>query len=403
MNILVINSGSSSLKYEMFDMTSRAVLTSGVVERIGDSPATLHHRWRTDTGIDDQLEREVSAADHRQALGAVGDVLRDTGIYDEALKVGAIGHRVVHGGETFQAPVLIDRAVIEELRELSLLAPLHNPANLLGIEVCLDAFPNVPQVAVFDTAFHQSIPPYAYRYALPQELYKEYHVRRYGFHGTSHAYVARQTAAYLGRPLIQLNMITLHLGNGASAAAIAKGRSVDTSMGMTPLEGLVMGTRCGDIDPALVFYIERVTGGAPADIESLLNRESGLKGLCGANDMREILRRCDGGDETASLALDIYCYRIKKYIGAYFAALGTLDALVFTAGIGENSPLVRQRSCDGLSALGIELDATQNNAAGGPIHEIQTGRSRVKVLVVHTDEELEIAEEVAAVVAPPRA
>jgi len=400
MNILVINSGSSSLKYELFDMARREVLTSGLVERIGEPHGMLHHRWRTENGVTDHLDRKVDVADHREALSAVSEVLRGTGTFEEVRRLRAIGHRVVHGGESFQAPTLIDQSVIKTLREVSRLAPLHNPANLLGIEVCLDAFPNVPQVAVFDTAFHQSIPAHAYHYALPHQLYTEHQVRRYGFHGTSHAFVAKRAAEYLGRPLNQVNMITLHLGNGASAAAIARGRSIDTSMGMTPLEGLVMGTRCGDIDPALVFYIGQVTGKTPREIETLLNRESGLKGLCGVNDMREILRRSENNDAQASLALDVYCYRIKKYIGAYLAVLGHLDALVFTAGIGENSPLVRRRTCEGLQPLGIALDAQRNEQTTGAAREIQSKESTVPVLVVHTDEELEIAEQVRDVVAP---
>ncbi|KPK56482.1 MAG: acetate kinase [Thiotrichales bacterium SG8_50] len=390
MNVLVINSGSSSLKYEMFEMASREVLTSGLVERIGEPGGRLRHEWRSPGGEMNRLEREVTAADHRAALGAVAAALRESGVTKE---VAAIGHRIVHGGETFRVPTRVDTSVLEALRKLNHLAPLHNPANVLGVELCLEAFPYVPQVAVFDTAFHQSIPPQAHRYALPNELYSAHHVRRYGFHGTSHAYVAKRAAEYLAQPLEALNLITLHLGNGASATAIAAGRSVDTSMGMTPLEGLVMGTRCGDIDPALVFYITQATGKSPAQVEWLLNRESGLKGLCGVNDMREILRRRAAGDERARLALDIYCYRIKKYIGAYMAVLGRVDALVFTAGIGENSPVVRQKACEGLEEFGVQMDTRLNEQATGDVHEIQSARSAVQLLVVHTDEELEIAEQ----------
>jgi acetate kinase len=323
--------------------------------------------------------------------------MRETEIMDDVERVDGIGHRVVHGGERFRAPTRIDAGVVAAIRALIPLAPLHNPPNLLGIEVCLELFPRVPQVAVFDTAFHQTMPPHAYRYALPQSLYADHAVRRYGFHGTSHAYVAKRAAQYLGKPIDALNVITLHLGNGASATAIQNGRCVDTSMGMTPLEGLVMGTRCGDVDPALVFCIGRATGMGNTSIEALLNRESGLKGLCGANDMREVLKRRDAGDAQARLAFEVYCYRIRKYIGAYCAVLGRVDALVFTAGIGENAPAVRAQVCAGLEALGIRLDAARNSAVSGETSEIQSRDSAVRLLVIRTNEELEIAEQTRAV------
>jgi acetate kinase len=291
---------------------------------------------------------------------------------------------------------------VAAIRALMALAPLHNPANLLGIEVCLELIPTVPQVAVFDTAFHQTMPPHAFRYALPESLYTEHAVRRYGFHGTSHAYVAKRAAQHLGLSLDRLNLITLHLGNGASAAAIQNGRCVDTSMGMTPLEGLVMGTRCGDLDPALGFYIGRATGLDPAAVETLLNKESGLKGLCGANDMREVLKRMDAGDAPARLAFEVYCYRIRKYLGAYCAVLGRVDAIVFTAGVGENAPAVRARACAGLDPLGIRLDTSRNDAASAEIEEIQQKNSVVKLLVIRTNEELEIAEQTRAVLAAAR-
>lgn len=396
MKILVINSGSSSLKYQLFDMTSRAILTAGSVERIGEPSAMLRHRWRTHGEVIEELSREVTAPDHRAAFAVIAATMRETGIMDDVAGVDAIGHRVVHGGERFRAPARIDAEVVSAIRALVPLAPLHNPANLLGIELCLELFPTVPQVAVFDTAFHQTMPAHAYHYALPQALYAEHHVRRYGFHGSSHAYVARRAAQHLARPLDALNLVTLHLGNGASAAAIQHGRCVDTSMGMTPLEGLVMGTRCGDLDPALVFYIGRATGMDHAAVEELLNKESGLKGLCGANDMREVLARMDAGDAPARLAFDVYCYRIRKYIGAYAAVLGRVDAIVFTAGVGENAAAVRARACAGLEALGVRLDARQNASVRGEIAEIQAGDSAVRLLVVPTNEELEIAEQTRA-------
>jgi acetate kinase len=396
-NILVINSGSSSLKYQLFDMHSEVVLTAGIVERIGETNATMRHQWRTSAGVLDRFEREMAAPDHRAAFLAIGAAMRETGVLRDVTRVEAIGHRVVHGGERFQASTRINTDVVTAIRALVPLAPLHNPPNLLGIELCLELFPTVPQVAVFDTAFHQTMPPHAYRYALPHRLYTDHAVRRYGFHGSSHAYVTRRASQYLGQAPAALNLISLHLGNGASAAAIEGGRCIDTSMGMTPLEGLVMGTRCGDIDPALVFYIGRVAGLDDAAVETLLNSESGLKGLCGANDMREVLRRMDAGDEPARLAFEIYCYRIRKYIGAYTAALGRVDAIIFTAGIGENAPAVRARVCAGLETLDIRLDARKNASVNGEIAEIQSTDSAVRLLVVRTDEEREIAEQVRAV------
>jgi acetate kinase len=307
-----------------------------------------------------------------------------------------IGHRVVHGGEAFREPVSIDEKVLEAIRDQIPLAPLHNPANLMGIEAARKVFPDVPQVAVFDTAFHQSMPPHAFTYALPYSFYALHHVRRYGFHGTSHFWVAKKAAAHLEKPLRVLHLITLHLGNGASAAAIRQGRSVDTSMGMTPLEGLVMGTRCGDLDPAIPFYLKRVTGMADGELEALLNKGSGLKGICGANDMREILQMADRGEPLAQLALELYCYRVKKYLGAYFAVLGRVDAVVFTGGIGENSATIRKRCCQGLEGLGITVDDGKNEKAGEEVLEIQRNGGLVKVLAVRTNEEREIAEQTVA-------
>jgi acetate kinase len=397
MNILVINCGSSSLKYQLLDMRERTLLAAGLVERIGEDESRLLHRWRDPDGVLHQTERDTVLTDHRSAFHAVTRAMHESGSESGLASLGGVGHRVVHGGEAFQAPTRIGPEVVDAIRRLIPLAPLHNPANLLGIEECLELFPKVPQVAVFDTAFHQSMPAYAYRYALPRALYADHHVRRYGFHGTSHAYVAKRAARHLGRPLASLNLITLHLGNGASAAAIAAGRSVDTSMGLTPLEGLVMGTRCGDIDPALVFYLARNAGLDCEAIESLLNKESGIKGLCGANDMREVLARIEAGDADARLALDLYCYRIRKYIGAYTAALGRIDALVFTAGIGEHAAVVRNQACTGLEGLGIRLDPERNTEVDGEVAEIQGLDAAVKILVIHTNEELEIAEQTLAV------
>jgi len=396
MKILVINSGSSSIKYRLFDMTAGTVLASGVLEQIGETQSRLTHQTRNARGEMDEIVKTDAVADHQAGFQLIGAVLGESGALQDTKELSGIGHRVVHGGEEFKEPTRINAAVIDTIRRLSPLAPLHNPANLLGIEVAMQSAPQVPQIAVFDTAFHQSIPIHAFRYAIPQDLYEAHHVRRYGFHGTSHDYVAKQAATLMGRPLNALNLITLHLGNGASAAAIKGGKSIDTSMGMTPLEGLIMGTRCGDIDPAIIFYLKRKTGLARDEVESILNQDSGLKGICGVNDMRQIEELARSGNSQAQLAIEMVCYRIKKYIGAYYAVLGRLDALVFTAGIGEKSPLIRAGACRGLSHLGIEIDPEKNNQKSKKAFEIQTRGSTVKVLVIPTNEELEIAEQTVA-------
>jgi len=393
MKILVINSGSSSIKYQLFDMSDKTVLAKGLLEQIGEPESRLAHQFRGEQGNKAGLIRTMLVENHRQGFQLIGDVLNESGALRESRQLSGIGHRVVHGGEAFREPALIDQTAIAAIRALIPLAPLHNPANLMGIEVALQFAPDVPQVAVFDTAFHQSVPPQAFHYALPHDLYAKHNVRRYGFHGTSHYYVAKQAALYLNRALDSLNLITLHLGNGASVTAIAKGKSIDTSMGMTPLEGLIMGTRSGDIDPAIIFYLTRKTGLSNEEMESLLNQHSGLKGICGVNDMREITRLAEEGNEPARLAIEMYCYRIKKYIGAYNAVLGEIDALVFTGGIGENAAGIRRRSCEGLSNIGIEVDEHKNNLKTAKIGEIQSNGSSVNILVIPTDEELEIAEQ----------
>ena len=392
MNILVINSGSSSVKYRIIDMADATALSGGSLERIGEAGGRFSHYWLDSSGVRQEFTRQLSVLDHAQAFEEIAAALREAGTAGR-IAIGGIGHRVVHGGERFSAPTLIDPGVVDALRALSPLAPLHNPPNLTGIDVCLRLFPNLPQVAVFDTAFHQSLPARAYRYAVPDTWYRGHHVRRYGFHGTSHAYVARQAATYLRRPLDRLGLITLHLGNGASAAAVQAGRCIDTSMGFTPLEGLMMGTRSGDIDPAILVYLNRETGIDLEDLDYQLNQESGLKGICGVNDMREAQRRAADGDERARLAIDMYCYRIRKYIGAYCAVLGRVDALVFTAGIGENSPSVRAQACAGLERFGIRIDAARNAQASAGVYEIQAADAPVRVLVVPTNEELEIAHQ----------
>jgi acetate kinase len=335
----------------------------------------------------EKSELSLPGVDHRHGFGHILTALQQ----DKDVRINAIGHRVVHGGELFSAPVVIDQGVIEAIRSLVPLAPLHNPANLLGIEVARESCADVDQVAVFDTAFHQTMPDFAGRYPLPKKVYEKHHVRRYGFHGTSHSYVSKAAADYMGMNYDTFNCIVLHLGNGASACAIQGGRSVDTSMGLTPLEGLVMGTRCGDIDPAIIFYLERNGGMDVNQIDDLLNRESGLKGLCGTNDMRRLLEQREEGSPDAALAFDLYCYRLKKYIGAYLAALGRIDALIFTGGIGENAALVREQSCQGLAGLGIAVDANRNRQGLADIMEIQVEGTDTRVLVVPTDEEKEIA------------
>lgn len=393
MKVLVINSGSSSIKYRLFEMTDRSVLAAGLLEQIGEAQSRLTHQTRTGHGRMEKRVENRPVVDHAEGFTRISSVLNASGAVRDTGELFGIGHRVVHGGEAFREPVIIDATVTATIRKLIPLAPLHNPANLLGIEVALQAAPQVPQVAVFDTAFHQSLPPLAFHYALPHELYETHQVRRYGFHGTSHYCVAKQAARHLQRPLKSLNLITLHLGNGASATAIQNGKSIDTSMGMTPLEGLIMGTRCGDVDPAIIFYLSRESGRSPQEIEDLLNRHSGLKGICGVNDMRAIEQLAARGNEPARLAVDMFCYRVKKYIGAYSAVLGSVDALIFTAGIGENAADIRRRACEGMLRFGIEIDDRKNGRITAAVTEIQSDRSAVKVLVIPTDEELEIAEQ----------
>jgi len=391
MKVLVINSGSSSIKYKVFDVSDSTTLASGKLEKIGESDSRLKYRWLNLEGKQEEIQKKRHMPDHKEGFAWIIAVILESGILRDEKELFAIGHRVVHGGEVFHDPTLIDKELVETLRALIPLAPLHNPANLVAIEIALERFPHVHQVAVFDTAFHQSLPPYAYHYALPYEFYTDYQVRRYGFHGTSHYYVAKQAARYFKKPLESLNMITLHLGNGASATAIKAGKSLDTSMGMTPLEGLVMGTRCGDLDPAIIFYLNRATGKSDEELEEILNEQSGLKGICGVNDMREVESLADQGSTRAQLAVNMFCYRIKKYIGSYCAILGRVDAIVFTGGIGENAKSIRKQSCKGLSSLGIIIDDKKNNQLLDNIFEIQGDHSKMKILVIPTNEELEIA------------
>ncbi|MBC9727400.1 acetate kinase [Streptomyces sp. TRM68367] len=392
--VLVINSGSSSVKYQLLDMRDSSRLAVGLVERIGEESSRLKH---TPAGAD---TREWTGAipDHEAALKAVSAELAKDGLGLDSPELAAIGHRVVHGGKHFTEPTVVDVDVLAEIERLIPVAPLHNPANLTGIRTAQALRPDLPQVAVFDTAFHTTMPEPAARYAIDVRTADEHRIRRYGFHGTSHAYVSRETARLLGKAPEEVNVIVLHLGNGASASAVEGGRCVDTSMGLTPLEGLVMGTRSGDMDPAVIFHLMRVGGMSADEIDTLLNKKSGLIGLCGDNDMREIRRRVDAGDEQAQLAFDIYIHRLKKYIGAYYAVLGRVDAVAFTAGVGENAAPVREAAVAGLEGLGLAVDGELNAVRSDEPRLVSPASARVAVAVVPTDEELEIATQTYALV-----
>lgn len=399
MHILILNSGSSSIKCRLYDMRNESLMLSGKVERIGEPDSTIDIRLHNTSAITQTDKQALPVADHHAGLKLMLDYLQAKTPAGWMQSLHAIGHRVVHGGEDFHDPVVIDETVIERIRNTIALAPLHNPASLACIEAARGMFPQVPQVAVFDTAFFRNLPAVACRYALPDYLYRQHHVRRYGFHGISHRYASLQAAAYLQRPVESLRLITLHLGNGASVAAIRNGECIDTSMGMTPLEGLIMGSRCGDLDPSIHFYLARTLGMSNDDIETLLNRHSGMQGLCGASDMREIHRLADQADEQARLAIDMYCYRIAKYIGAYYVALDGLDALIFTGGIGENDAAIRQAVCQKCSLLGITLDKHRNQSnKNATAIVITTDKSRVSALVITTNEELEIARQTSTTV-----
>ncbi|MEV8525684.1 MULTISPECIES: acetate kinase [unclassified Streptomyces] len=394
--VLVLNSGSSSVKYQLLDMSDSSRLAVGLVERIGEATSRLKHTPLATGGA--TREQNGPIADHAAALKAVAEELASDGLGLDSTELAAIGHRVVHGGLKFSAPTVITGEVLAEIERLVPVAPLHNPANITGIRTAQAMRPDLPQVAVFDTAFHTTMPESAARYAIDVETADAHRIRRYGFHGTSHAYVSRETAKLLGKAPEDVNVIVLHLGNGASASAVQGGRCVDTSMGLTPLEGLVMGTRSGDIDPAVTFHLVRNAGMSVDDVDALLNKKSGLVGLCGDNDMREIRRRCDEGDERARLAFDIYIHRLKKYIGAYYAVLGRVDAVAFTAGVGENAAPVREAAVTGLEELGLAVDGELNAVRSDHPRLISPEYARVAVAVVPTDEELEIARQTYALV-----
>ncbi|MBJ7325489.1 MAG: acetate kinase [Rhodococcus sp.] len=385
MSILVVNSGSSSVKFQLVDPDSGESLASGLVERIGESDGRVELDYRGESA-----ERTQHIEDHGDGLALAFEMLADAGI-ELGSDVTAVGHRVVHGGTVFYRPTIIDDAVVQQISDLSSLAPLHNPPNVLGIEVARKQLPNVPHVAVFDTAFFHSLPDAAATYAIDAAVAAEHDIRRYGFHGTSHRYVSEQVAQFLERDLGDLKQIVLHLGNGASASAVDGGRAVDTSMGLTPLEGLVMGTRSGDIDPGVIMHLRRSAGMSVDDIDTLLNRRSGLIGLSGVNDFRELQQRIDDGDGSARLAYDVYIHRLRKYIGAYMIGLGRLDVLTFTAGVGENAAAVRADALANLEHFGIRIDSERNAVRSKSARVISAESSAVTVLVVPTNEELAIA------------
>ncbi|MFD6416664.1 acetate kinase [Streptomyces sp. NPDC060194] len=393
--VLVLNSGSSSVKYQLLDMRDGSRLAVGLVERIGERTSRLAHAPLTGG---EKRERLEAFADHGEALKAVAEELDRDGLGLDSPDLLAVGHRVVHGGTRFTEPTVVTDEVLDAIEELVPLAPLHNPANVTGIRTARELRPDLPQVAVFDTAFHSTMPEHAARYAIDKATADALDIRRYGFHGTSHAYVSRTAAELLGRPVEDVNVIVLHLGNGASASAVRGGVCEDTSMGLTPLEGLVMGTRSGDLDPAVLLHLARVGRKSADQIDELLNKKSGLVGLCGENDMREIRRRIDEGDAEAQLAFDVYIHRLKKYIGAYSAVLGRVDAVVFTAGVGENAAPVREAAVRGLEELGLAIDADLNAVRSDAPRLVSPEYARVAVAVVPTDEELEIARQVHALV-----
>lgn len=385
--VLVVNSGSSSIKYQLVDPEAGQAVASGLVERIGEKTGNVKHRYGDITKTE-----QLPIADHEEGMRHVLGLFEEVGPSLRESNVVAVGHRVVQGGSVFAGPALIDDEVVAQIDALSPLGPLHNPAHVTGMRVTRRLLPDVPQVAVFDTAFFRDLPGEAATYAIDAKVAAAHQVRRYGAHGTSHQYVSHQVPGYLGRKVEDLNQIVLHLGNGASASAVAGGKAVDTSMGLTPLEGLVMGTRSGDIDPAVVFHLHRVGGMSIDEIDDLLNRRSGIKGISGENDFRALHSLVQSGDASAKLALDVYVHRLKKYIGAYHAILGRLDVLTFTAGVGENDDIVRAAACRGLEPMGIVIDLARNEGRGGP-KVISTDDSPVTVVVYPTNEELAIARQ----------
>lgn len=391
MKVLVVNCGSSSLKYQLFDMTDESVLAKGLVERIGIDGSVLTHQ----PAGKDKTVINADIKNHSIAIKLVVEALTNAehGVIASMKEISAVGHRVVHGAEKFASSVLITPAVMQALEECIEMAPLHNPPNILGVNACAELMPGVPQVGVFDTAFHQTMPKKAYIYGLPYEAYEKHRVRRYGFHGTSHKFVAQSVAELLGKDIAELKIVTCHLGNGSSIAAVQNGKVIDTSMGFTPLEGLVMGTRCGDVDPAVLPFLMKKEGLSVEDIDNYINKKSGVLGISGvSSDFRDIEGAAEAGNERAQLALDIFAYRVRKYIGSYAAAMGGVDAIVFTAGLGENSVSMREAIMEGLEFLGTKICPERNNVRG-KAREISVDASKVKVFIVPTNEELMIARD----------
>ncbi len=390
MIILVVNCGSSSLKYQVLDMTNEKVLCKGNAEKIGLKDSFIGHKKNGQT-----TKVEAYCKDHSDAFKEIIRILTDPelGVIKSTDEIGAIGHRVVHGAQKFSSSMLITDEVIKGVEECVPLGPLHNPANLLGIRACMDVMPGKKNVAVFDTAFHQTMAPSAYMYALPYEYYTKYGIRKYGFHGTSHRFVTKRAAEFLGRDEKGLKLISCHVGSGASIAAVKDGKCVDTTMGLTPLEGLMMGTRCGDLDPAVVTFIQKREGLEPEELDTLMNKKSGLLGIGGFSDARDIHAAAASGDEKAKLAFEMFVHRVKKYIGAYMAELNGADAIIFTAGLGENDDLFREMTCADMDYLGIKLDVEKNRGLRGKEADLSAPDSKVKILLIPTDEELMIARD----------
>ncbi|WP_228568643.1 acetate kinase [Campylobacter sputorum] len=387
MKILVLNLGSSSIKFKLFEMDDKSVIASGLVEKIGEQSSYAKLKVEKNKEV---FELTNAIKDHAQGLEVMEELFKKSGIMSDFGELGGIGHRVVHGGSKYFKPTLVTEKVIQDIEDIIPLAPLHNPAHAIGIRSVMKKAPNVKNVVVFDTAFHQTMPKSSYMYALPYEYCEKYKIRKYGAHGTSHEYVSKAGAKFMNIDINNFNCITLHLGNGASASAIKDGKCFDTSMGLTPLEGLIMGTRCGDIDPAVLPYLKRIANIEVEEMDTIMNKKSGLYGICGTNDMRDVEEKMKT-DEKAKLAFDMFCYRIKKYVGAYYAALSRVDAIIFTAGIGENDNLAREAICENMQSLGIAIDKEKNSIRSGEIRDISTKDAKVRTLIVPTDEEFAIA------------
>lgn len=387
MKILVLNSGSSSIKFKLYD--DKKAVASGLIGKIGEHSSKIELK---NLVINKHEQRDEPVPNHKEGVSIINEFLKTTGIVKDLSHLDGCGHRVVHGGKNLTKHCLIDKEILKEIRRVSVIAPLHNPAHLVGMKAMLEVAPKVPNVAVFDTAFHATLPDYAFMYALPYEFYKKEGIRKYGFHGTSHSYVSKKAAEFLDIKYSKFNAISAHLGNGASVCAIENGKSIDSSMGFTPLEGLMMGTRCGDIDPAIISHLVRISHFSTEELDITMNKKSGFLGICGHNDLRDVEECVQKGDKKAKLALNMYIYRLIKYIGAYFAVLPRTDALIFTAGVGENSALIRQLVCEKLVHLGFELDKKLNKSPShSEVNMINKPNSKHKILIIPTDEELEIA------------